>query len=136
MRKIALFGAAALVSSGLALADHPKHTAPEPTVTPIMTKKLADLPGKEALMLLVAYPPGGADPVHRHDAHAFVYVLEGAIEMGVDGGKPVTLKAGETFYEAPGDVHTIGRNASREKPAKFVVVLIKDENKPALMPVE
>lgn len=111
------------------------HAAPPPVVTEILRKPLPDYPGKEALMLSVEYPPGGADPVHRHDAHAFVYVIEGAIVMGVAGAAETTLKAGETFYEAPGDLHTVGRNASADKPAKFVVVLLKDAGKPALMPV-
>ncbi|QWP77265.1 cupin domain-containing protein [Lysobacter sp. K5869] len=111
------------------------HDAPAPVVKEIMTRALPDYPGKEALMLSVEYPPGGADPVHRHDAHAFVYVIEGAIVMGVAGGKEVTLKAGESFYEGPNDIHTVGRNASRDKPAKFVVVLLKDADKPALLPV-
>ena len=96
-----------------------------------MTKALADYPGKEALVLTVVYPPGAVDPVHRHDAHAFVYVLEGSIIMGVRGGKTVTLTPGQTFYEGPDDVHTIGRNASATKPAKFVVVLLKNRGEPA-----
>jgi len=112
----------------------PAHDAPAPVVKEIMTKALPDYPGKEALMLQVEYPPGGADPIHRHDAHAFVYVIEGAIVMGVAGGKEVTLKAGESFYEGPNDIHTVGRNASRDRPAKFVVVLLKDAGKPALLP--
>ena len=91
---------------------------------------------KEVLMLTVEYPPGGADPVHRHDADALVYVLEGSIVMGVKGGTPVTLGAGQTFHEGPDDVHTIGRNASDSKPAKFVVFLLKDVGKPALVPVD
>jgi len=70
-------------------------------------------------MLTVEYPPGGADPVHRHDAHAFVYVLEGSIVMQVKGGAEVTLKPGQTFDEGPHDVHTIGRDASTTQPAKF-----------------
>lgn len=111
------------------------HDAPPPVVTEIMARPLPDYPGKEALMLAVEYPPGGADPVHRHDAHAFVYVVEGAIVMGVAGGKEVTLKAGESFYEGPHDVHTVGRNASADAPARFVVVLLKDAGKPALVPV-
>jgi len=100
-----------------------------------MTQALPEYPGKEALMLAVEYPPGGADPVHRHDAHAFVYVLEGSIVMGVAGGKEVTLTPGQTFHEGSGDLHTVGRNASRDKPAKFLVLLLKDVGKPALMPV-
>lgn len=110
--------------------------APHAAVVPLLTKELGDLAGKEALMITVEYPPGGADPVHRHDAHAFVYVLEGSIVMGVAGGKEVTLTPGETFYEAPGDVHTVGRNASATKPAKFLVLLIKNTGVDPVLPVE
>ena len=85
-------------------------------------------------MIAVTYPPGSVDPIHRHNAHAFVYVLEGSIVMGVRGGKTVTLKPGQTFYEGPNDVHTIGRNASRTKPAKFIVLLLKDKGGPVLVP--
>jgi len=109
--------------------------APPPVVTPVMTRALPDYPGKEALMITVEYPPGGADPIHRHDANAFVYVLEGSIVMGLEGGKEVTLTPGQTFYEGPGDVHTVGRNASKTKPAKFLVLLLKDAGKSALVPV-
>jgi quercetin dioxygenase-like cupin family protein len=87
-------------------------------------------------MLTVEYPPGGADPVHRHNAHAFVYVLEGSIVMQLQGGKETTLTPGQTFYEGPDDVHVIGRNASQTKPAKFVVLLVKDKGAPALVPVK
>jgi len=97
---------------------------------------LPDYPGKEVLMLTVEYPPGGADPVHRHDAHGFIYVLEGSIVMGVKGGKEVTLMPGQSFHEGPDDIHTVGRNASKDKPAKFVVFLLKDQNKPPVLPVE
>jgi quercetin dioxygenase-like cupin family protein len=100
-----------------------------------MNQALSDAPGKEVMMLTVDYAPGAADPVHRHDAHGFVYVLEGTIVMGVEGGKEKTLRAGETFYEGPRDVHTVGRNASKTKPARFVVFLLKDKDKPALIPV-
>jgi quercetin dioxygenase-like cupin family protein len=110
--------------------------AQEPKVTPLMSKNLPDLQGREGLMLLVEYPPGGADPIHRHDADAFVYVLEGTVIMQVKGGKEVTLTPGQTFYEGPNDVHTVGRNASKTKPAKFVVVLVKNQGAPALIPVK
>ena len=109
--------------------------AQQPKVTPLMTKELADIPGKEVVMITVDYPPGGRDPIHRHNAHAFVYVLEGSIVMQVKGGKEVTLTPGQTFYEGPDDVHIVGRNASRTKPAKFVVVLVKNQGAPALVPV-
>jgi quercetin dioxygenase-like cupin family protein len=110
--------------------------SPPPQVTPLLTKALADNPGKEVVMIEVEYPPGGADPVHRHDAHGFIYVLKGSIVMGVRGGKPVTLTAGQTFYEGPDDVHTIGHNASATQPAKFLVFLLKNRDAPILTPVE
>ena len=104
-------------------------------VTPLLSKDLTDFPGKEGLMITVEYPPGGSDPIHRHNAHAFVYVLEGSIVMQVRGGKEVTLTPGQTFYEGPSDVHVVGRNASQTKPAKFVVFLVKDKGAPVLVPL-
>ena len=103
-------------------------------VTPVFSKDLRDFPGKEGLMITVEYPPGASDPIHRHNAHAFVYVLEGSIVMQVRGGKEVTLTPGQTFYEGPSDVHVVGRNASQTKPAKFVVFLVKDKGAPVLVP--
>jgi len=109
-------------------------TAKEAKVTPLMTKALADNPGKEVLVITVEYAPGGADPIHRHNAQAFVYVLEGTIVMQLKGGKEVTLTPGETFYEGPDDVHIVGRNASSTKLAKFLVVLVKEKGAPVLVP--
>ncbi|MCA8315011.1 cupin domain-containing protein [Burkholderia multivorans] len=108
--------------------------APSAIVAPLMTKPLDDYPGKEAEMISVEYPPGAVDPVHRHYAHAFVYVVEGSIVMQVKGGQSVTLKPGQTFYEAPGDLHTVGRNASLTQPAKFIVLLLKNKGAPVLVP--
>ena len=108
--------------------------AQEAKVTPLMSKDLPDYPGKEGLMIMVEYPPGSVDPVHRHYADAFVYVLEGTIVMQVKGGKEVTLTPGETFYEGPNDIHVVGRNASKTQPAKFVVVLLKGKGAPVLVP--
>lgn len=110
--------------------------SPHAEVAPLLTKALADYPGKALEMIEVEYPPGAVDPVHRHDAHAFVYVLKGSIVMGLQGSKPVTLTAGQTFYEGPDDVHTIGHNASATQPAKFLVFLLKDRDAPILKPVE
>jgi quercetin dioxygenase-like cupin family protein len=110
--------------------------AQEAKVTQLMSKDLTNLPGKEGLMITVEYPPGSSDPIHRHNAHAFVYVLEGSIVMQVRGGKEVTLTPGQTFYEGPEDLHVIGRNASQTKPAKFVVFLLKDKGAPVLVPVQ
>jgi quercetin dioxygenase-like cupin family protein len=105
----------------------------EPKVTPLMSKDLAEFPGKEVLMITVEYPPGGSDPVHRHNAHGFIYVLEGSVVMQVKGGKEITLTPGQTFYEGPNDVHVVGRNASSIKPAKFLVFLVKDKGAPVLV---
>src|SRR5215204_409851 len=74
--------------------------------------------------------------IPRHNAHAFVYVLEGSIVMQLKGGKEVTLRPGQTFYEGPDDVHIVGRSADKTKPAKFVVFLIKDKGAPVLVPVK
>ncbi|HEY3622123.1 MAG TPA: cupin domain-containing protein [Roseiarcus sp.] len=115
--------------TGTAMAQQAK-------VTSLMSKELAENPGKEVLMITVEYPPGASDPIHRHNAQAFVYVLEGSIVMQVKGGKEVTLTPGQTFYEGPDDVHVVGRNASSTTPAKFVVFMIKDKGAPVFVPVE
>jgi quercetin dioxygenase-like cupin family protein len=107
-----------LLTAAISAADDAK-------VTRLMMKELAGPAAKAATMVTVEYPPGGGSPEHRHNANTFVYVLEGSIVMQVKGGKEVTLGPGETFYESPDDVHTVSRNASATKPAKFLVVLVK-----------
>lgn len=111
-------------------------TAQQPDVASLMSKDLTDIPGKEVLMITVEFPPGGSDPVHRHDAYGFIYVLEGSVVMQVKGGKEVTLTPGQTFYEGPDDVHVVGRNASTTRSAKMLVILVKDKGAPILVPVE
>src|SRR5260370_27330058 len=120
------FALACLISSTLG--------AQEAKVTELMSKDLTSCPGKEGLMIRVEYPPGSRDPIHRHNAHGFIYVLEGSIVMQVRGGKEVTLTPGQTFYEGPDDVHVVGRNASQTKPAKFVVFFVKDKGAPIVVP--
>ena len=110
--------------------------AQEPKVTSLMSKDLKEFPGKELLMITVEHAPGGSSPIHRHNAHAMVYVLEGSVVMQVKGGKEVTLTPGQTFYEGPDDIHIVDRNASKTQPAKFLVFLIKDKGAPALVPVK
>lgn len=136
MRSLPSLALLALLPLGSAIAAPaaPPHAAPAPIVHDVMTEPLPEHPGKEVLILTVEYPPGGADPVHRHDAHGFVYVLQGRIVMGVAGGREVTLGPGEAFHEGPRDVHTVGRNASATEPAKFVVFLLKDIGTPAVLP--
>jgi quercetin dioxygenase-like cupin family protein len=114
----------------------PKEQPKEAKVTPLFSKDLPELPGKEGLMITVEYPPGSTDPIHRHNAHGFIYVLEGSIVMQVRGGKEVTLTPGQTFYEGPDDVHVVGRNASQTRPAKFVVFFVKDKGAPIVVPAK
>jgi quercetin dioxygenase-like cupin family protein len=116
---------------GAALAQAP---APSAKVTPLLTKPLAGIDGKEGLMVVVEYPPGVASAAHRHNANTFVYVLEGSVVMQVAGAKEMTLTAGQTFYESPSDVHTVSRNASDSKPAKILVLLVKDVGAPVTLP--
>ena len=123
-----------LVAALLCIAGR-QSTAQQAAVTPLMTKELAEIPGKEAQMITVEYPPGSSDPVHRHNAQAFVYVLEGSVVMQVKGGKQVTLTPGQTFYEGPDDIHVVGRNASNTRPARFLVLLVKNKGAPVLVPV-
>jgi quercetin dioxygenase-like cupin family protein len=129
MRFTKLILALACLMSGTLLAQEAK-------VTELMSKDLTSLPGKEGLMITVDYPPGSTDPIHRHNAYAFIYVLEGSIVMQVRGGKEVTLTPGQTFYEGPDDVHVVGRNASKTKPAKFVAFFVKDKGAPVLIPAK
>jgi quercetin dioxygenase-like cupin family protein len=115
--------------SGTAMAQEPK-------VTPLMSEALQNNPNREVLMITVEHAPGGSSAIHRHNAQAFVYVLEGSVVMQLKGGKQVTLTPGQTFYEGPDDVHLVDRNASSTSPAKFLVFLIKDKGAPALVPAE
>jgi uncharacterized protein YbjT (DUF2867 family)/quercetin dioxygenase-like cupin family protein len=127
-----VFAALFKVTLTMAATTEPR----EAKLTELMSKDLTDLPGKEGLMLLIEYPPGSSDPIHRHNAHGFIYVLEGSIVMQVRGGQEVTLTPGQTFYEGPEDVHVVGRNASQTKPAKFVVFFVKDKGAPVLVPTK
>jgi len=123
-----------LMPSALMAQQPAASQAPQAAVNSLTSKDLPEFPGKEVLMITVEYPPGAVDPIHRHNAHAFIYVLEGSIIMQVKGGKEVTLTPGQTFYEGPDDVHVVGKNASSTKPAKFVVFFIKDKGAPVLVP--
>ncbi len=114
----------------------PALASPEAVVTPLVAKDLPELQGKEGAMILVEYPPGASDPIHRHNAHAFVYVLEGSVVMRLRDAAEVTLSPGQTFYEGPDDVHIVGRNASDTRPAKFVVFFVKNQGAPILEPAK
>ena len=110
--------------------------AQEIKVTPLLSRELTEFPGKEGTMIAVVYPPGGSETIHRHNAHVFVYVLQGSVVMQVRGGKEMMLTAGQTFYESPSDIHVIGRNASKTEPAKFIAFFVKDKGAPTHIPAK
>ena len=110
--------------------------AQEIKVTPLLSRDLTEFPGKEGTMITVMYPPGASEPIHRHNAHVFVYVLQGSVVMQVRGGKELTLTVGQTFYEGPNDIHIVGRNASKTEPAKFIAFFIKDKGAPTHLPTK
>ena len=110
--------------------------AQDAKVTPLMSKDLTGIAGKEGAISVIEYPPGGSSAEHRHNAHTFVYVLEGSLVMQVKGGKEVTVGPGQTFYESPDDIHTVSRNASKTQPARFVVFFVKNKGAPATVPAK
>jgi quercetin dioxygenase-like cupin family protein len=111
-------------------------SAQDTIITPLISKEFANIAGKEGLMITVEYAPGASSPKHRHDAHTFVYVLEGSIVMQAEGGQPVTLGPGQTFYETPSDIHAVSKNASPSKPAKFLVFMVKEKGAPPVLPAQ
>ncbi|AXY24250.1 MAG: cupin domain-containing protein [Acetobacter aceti] len=127
MRKFLAFGAIAA-----SFCTHSLHAAT--TVAPLTAHDLQGMPGKEGAMLTVDYGPGESDPIHRHNASVFVYVLKGSVIMQVKDGMPVTLKEGQTFFEGPNDVHLVGRNASQTEPARFLAFFVKDKTAPFVFP--
>ena len=130
-KKLALIPLLMFLAAGASFAQ-----LEQPPVTSLMSKDLTNIPGKEVLMITVEHVPGGSRAIHRHNAQAFVYVLEGSVVMQVKGGKQVTLTPGQTFYEGTDDVHLVGRNASTTKPAKFLVFLVKNKGAPVLVPLK
>jgi quercetin dioxygenase-like cupin family protein len=134
MRRTRRAAHAALI--GLLCLLAARAVAEGPTVTPLLEKDLAGLPGKEGVMLTVEYAPGASSSKHRHNAHTFVYVLEGAVVMQVEGGAAVTLGPGQTFYESPEDIHSVSKNASDSHPAKFLVFFVKEKGAPPVVPVQ
>ncbi|MEQ1909792.1 MAG: cupin domain-containing protein [Vicinamibacterales bacterium] len=123
-------------SVALALGSVPTLYAQSSVSAPLMSKDLPEFAGKEVVMSTVTYPAGVASAPHRHDAHTFVYVLEGTVVMQVEGGQPMTLGPGQTFYENPTDVHATSKNASQTQPAKILVFMLKDKGKPATRPAK
>ncbi len=133
-RQSAFLKATFVLAAAFAISASAQPPAAGAKVAPLLTKPLAGIDGKEGVMLTVEYPPGVASAAHRHNANTFVYVLEGSVVMQVAGGPELTLTAGQTFYESPSDIHSVSRNASNSKPAKILVLLVKDVGAPATLP--
>jgi len=135
MLLLAFLIASTLISTNALMAQEAvTPSLAQETITPLITKDLVGFPGEEALMYTVDFPPGFSSPIHRHNAQVSVYVLEGSVVMQVRGQQEVTLRPGETFYENPTAIHTVSRNASNTKPAKFLVFLIHPKNAPLVIP--
>jgi len=134
MKALAVIATIVATMASMMSATQAAENAPPAKATPLMTRDLEGIAGKEMLVLVVEYPPGGVSQPHRHNASVFVYVLEGSVTMQVAGSAPVTLKPGDTFFEAPGDVHVTSTNASSSAPAKFLVYMVKNKGAPASVP--
>jgi quercetin dioxygenase-like cupin family protein len=115
---------------------HQRTTPPRASISPLLLNDIEATGNQEAALALVQFPPGSVDPIHRHNALVYVYVLEGSVVMQVRGGPEVTLRPGQTFTEKPSDIHVVGRNASKTKPAKLLVYFVKDKGAPPLLPAE
>jgi quercetin dioxygenase-like cupin family protein len=130
----ALLIAGELVPTGTLRAQNAAAT--QETITPLITKDLAGSASEQVLMYTVDFPPGFSSPIHRHNAQVSVYVLDGSVVMQVRGQKEVTLRPGQSFYEDPADIHTVSRNASNTKPAKFLVFMINKKGAPLVIPAK
>jgi quercetin dioxygenase-like cupin family protein len=110
--------------------------APRAVGKDLMVKALPDFAGKEAVVRANVYPPGASSPPHRHDAHVFLHLLEGELIVQLKGAQPVSLRPGDTYYEAPEDIHVMSRNPSDSVPAKARIFMVKKIGAPATTPVK
>lgn len=134
MGAVVLGLAALLAAFGLGTLNA-QQPMPPTKVTSLMKQALADIAGREVVMITLDIPPGGGSPAHRHPAsHIFGYVLEGAYKTKLDNGPETVLTKGQSFYEAPGQLHAVSRNASDSEPAKVLVVSVSEAGKPLTVP--
>jgi quercetin dioxygenase-like cupin family protein len=99
-------------------------------VTPHFEQMIPNIPGKSLIAVVVDYAPGGASPSHTHAKSAFIfaYVLSGEIESQVNDGARKVFRAGQSFYETPGSLHAVSRNASQTEPARLLAVFVVDSD--------
>ena len=115
-----------------AMAQQP---APATKVTTLIKQVMADVPGREVMVITLDIPPGGGSAPHRHPGHhVFGYVLEGSYKIKLDQGPETILTKGQTFYEAPGQLHAVSANASQTEPAKVLAVIVAESGKPITVP--
>jgi quercetin dioxygenase-like cupin family protein len=131
---MALAGAAEGAEMGVAKGPNPTASDKGVTVRPVLQHDLPDAPGKQVSMLIVEFEPGAGSSPHSHPGSTAVFVLEGSVVSEVDPDKPVTYKAGESWYELPMHTHRIARNASKTHPAKILAVLISDKGQALVLP--
>lgn len=126
----AIIGAATLV-----VPASSQQPSPATKVTTLMKQALADIPGREVIVITLDIPPGAASPPHRHPGHhVFGYVLEGSYKIKVDQGPETVLTNGQTFHEAPGQLHAVSANASQTEPAKVLAFIVAESGKPITVP--
>ncbi|MGZ3284736.1 MAG: cupin domain-containing protein [Xanthobacteraceae bacterium] len=112
-----------------------QQAAPATTVTPLLKQLLADVPGREVMVITLDIPPGGGSAPHRHPGHhVFGYVLEGSYKLKLDQGDEKILTKGQAFYEAQGQLHAVSANASATEPAKVLAVIVAESGKPVTVP--
>jgi quercetin dioxygenase-like cupin family protein len=115
------------------------HDGEAETVAKNFEAAISNIPGKSLLAVEVEYAPGAASPSHTHAKSAFIYayVISGAIESKVNDGETRIYRAGESWSEQPGAIHSISRNPSKTEPAKLLAVFVLDTNdNPLTMPVK
>jgi len=123
---------AAAFGLGTVVAQQPM---PPTKVTPLMKQAIPEYPGHEVTMITLDIPPGGGSGPHRHPGHhTFGYVLDGAYKIKVENGPERVLRKGESFYEAPGQLHAVSQNASTTEPAKVLVLQLVESGKPTTVP--
>ena len=136
MRNFVVAAAALVLLVPVAAAAQTGGAAPQSSRKLLMTKDLPDFPGKEAVVIIVEYPPGTNNSPHRHNGHVFLQVLEGQLNAQVKGGELFVLNPGSTYYESPSDIHVVSRNPSATVTARAMIFIIHDKGAPISVPVK
>jgi quercetin dioxygenase-like cupin family protein len=129
------FALIAAMSAPALVPASSQQPAPATKVTTLMKEVLAEFPGHEVIVITLDIPPGAVSPPHRHPGHhVFGYVLEGSYRIKLDQGPETVLSKGQTFHEAPGQLHAVSGNASQTEPAKVLAFMVAESGKPITVP--